>query len=280
MKASLRFKITNELKKTDYKRLTEFLKEKSSVSVELSSLVDLEFLSVSPITVALEGFGYRIDTRTSFAEAIGFEVCDNLGLENEVDVNLLINRRDFRLSKTVTEPADLERDLNLILSKVERIVNNVCLMYDKQVEKVVKLNSNFLDGQLGMLLKEEELEKRGEITGPFGIIHAKGAKDARERAGGYIPLYKEYDKMYLYDAKRVYFLLPHDFVSTLLCCDDTTMVREEEFDERGKEVLRDLTTKKYLRKHEMRDGTICYFELNEKTRRYLKKNLEHKTPRR
>lgn len=276
----MRFKITSELKKRDYKRLTEFLKEKSSGSIELSSLVDLEFLSVSPITIALEGFGYKIDTRISFAKAIGFEVCDNLGLEDEVDVNLLINRRNFKFSKTVTEPTDLEKDLNMILRKVERIVNNVCLMYDKQIEKVVKLDSNFLDRQLGMLLEEEELEKRGETIRPFGTIHAKSAKDAKEHADGYIPLYKEYDKMYLYDANKTYFLLPHDFVSTLLRCDDTTMVRTEEFDERGKEVLRDLINKKYLRKYEMQDGTICYYGLNEKTRRYLKKHLEHKTPRR
>ncbi|UCE44341.1 MAG: hypothetical protein JSV57_02360, partial [Candidatus Bathyarchaeota archaeon] len=92
-------------------------------------------------------------------------------------------------------------------------------------------------------------------------------------------LYKEHDKTYLYDAKRVYYLLPHDFAVNLLRCDATTLVREEEFDNRSKEVLRDLVYKKYLKKRELLDGTVCYYGLNEKTQRYLKKHLRHKTSR-
>lgn len=275
----MRFKITNELKKTDYKRLTEFLRSKTNVSIELLPSVDLEFVSVSPTTVAVEGFGYRIDTETSFQEPIGFEVCDNLGLENETRVSLTINRKNFGLSKIVTKSKDLERNLNTILKTVERIVNNVYAMFDKQVEKVITLDSESLNRQIEMILEREELKKRHEIPRAFGIIHTRSAKDVKERAGGLIPLYKEHDKMYLYDAKRVYFLLPHDFVASLLRCDEATLVRQEEFDNRGREVLRDLVYKKYLKKRELLDGTVCYYGLNEKTRRYLKRHLEHKTSR-
>jgi len=92
-------------------------------------------------------------------------------------------------------------------------------------------------------------------------------------------LYKEHDKAYLYDSKQVYYLLPHDFVICLLRCDATTLVRQEEFDDSGKEVLRDLVYKKYLKKRELFDGTVCYYGLDEKTRRCLKKHLEQRTPR-
>ena len=73
----MRFKIKNELKKPDYRSLREFLKENPSASIKLFQGVDLEFVSVSPIVVAVEGFGYKISTEMSFREPIGFEVFDN-----------------------------------------------------------------------------------------------------------------------------------------------------------------------------------------------------------
>ena len=279
MKTSLRFKIKNELKKTDYKRLTELLKDNSSVSIELFPGVDLEFVSVSPVMVAVESFGYKINTEILFKQPIGFEVYDNLKLDDEMRNGLAVNRTNFKLSKIVTEPTDLEKDLNMVSKTVERIVNHICNRFGRLVEQTFMLNSEWLDRQLDMMLKREELEKRDEIPRPFGTIHAKSSKDAKERAGDLIPLYKEHDKTYLYDAKRVYFLLPHDFVTNLLRCDEATMIREEEFDKRGKKVLRDLLYKKHLKKHETLDGIVCYYGLNEKTRRYLTKHLEHKTSR-
>ena len=275
----MRFKIKNELRKTDYKRLAEFLKDNSSVSIELFPGIDLEFLSTSPVMVAVESFGYKITTEISFEQPIGFGVHDELKLDDEMRNCLAVNRGNFKLSKIVTEPTDLEKDLNIILKTTERIVNHICNRLGVLVEQTFMLTSEQLDRQLDIVLKSGELEKRGEIPRPFGTIHANGSKDAKERAGNLIPLYKEHDKTYLYDAKRVYFLLPHDFVTKLLCCDDATMIREEEFDKRGKEVLRDLVYRKYLKKHETLDGIVCYYGLNEKTQRYLKKHLEHKTPR-
>jgi hypothetical protein len=279
VKAPLRFKIKNELKKTDYKRLEEFLKDNPRASIELFPGLDFEFLSASSVMITVEGFGYKLAAKISLEQPIGFEVYDALKHDETMRSLLSVNRRNFKLSKITTEPSDLETDQNTILKAVERIVNYTCIMFDKQVEQTFTLNTEWLDRQMDMILKREELEKRGETPKPFGTIHAKGSKDAKERAIGLIPLYKEHDKTYLYDAKRVYFLLPHDFVATLLRCDEATLVREEEFDDRGKEVLRDLVYKKYLKKRELLDGTTCYYGLNEKTRRYFKRHLEHRTPR-
>jgi len=275
----LRFKIKNELKKTDYKRLVEFLKDNSRASIDLFPGLDLEFLSVGPVMIAVEGFGYKIAAKISFEQPIGFEVYDALKHDETMRSLLSVNRRNFKLSKITTEPSHLEKDQNTIFKTIERIINHTYMMFDKQVEQTFTLNTEWLDRQMDMILKREELEKRGETPKPFGTIHAKGSKDAKERAIGLIPLYKEHDKTYLYDAKRVYFLLPHDFVATLLRCDEATLVREEEFDDRGKDVLRDLVYKRYMKKRELRDGTVCYYGLNEKTRRYFKRPLEHRTPR-
>ena len=273
------FKIENELKHSDFRRLTDFLKNSENISIEIFPGVDLDFVSINPITVAVEGFGYRIDAEAMLKQPLGFEVYDGLKLDDDTNVSIKVNRRNLKLSKTVAEQVDLERDLNVILKIVERIVNHVCIRFGGLIERVFTLNSESLDRQLNMILEKEELEKRAEIPRAFGTVHAKGSRDAKERAGGLIPLYKERDKTYLYDAKRVYFLLPHDFVAKLLRCDDTTMVREEEFDRRGKEVLRDLVYKKRLRKHETMGGIVCYYGLDGKTRRYLIKFLERRTSR-
>ena len=279
VKHSLRFRIKNELAKRDYQRLTEFLEENPDASIVLLPSICLEHLSVDSVMIAIEGFGYKISTKIVFDEPIGFEVHNKLRLNDGMHIKLTENRRNFKLSKIVTESADLGKDLNIILKVMERIVNHTCIKFGEQVEQTFMLDSELLDKQLDTMLQRKEVEKRGEIPQPFGVIHAKGSKDAKERAGNLIPLYKEHDKTYLYDAKRVYYLLPHSFVVNLLRCDEATMVREEEFDKRGEDVLRDLIYRRYLRKHETLGGIICYYGLNEKTRRYLKKHLEHKKPR-
>jgi len=275
----LRFKIKNELKKTDYKGFTELLKDNPDVTIEVFPGVDLEFVSVGPVIVAVESFGYRITTEILFEQPIGFEVYDGLKLDNAMYSSLTVSRRNLKLSKIIPKPDDLQKDLSMVLKTLERIVNQICNRFDILFEQTFTVNSEWLDRQLDMMRKREELEKRAEIPRPFGTIHAKSPKDAKERAGNLIPLYKERDKTYLYDAKLVYFLLPHDFVAILLRCDESTMVREETFDKRGKEVLRDLVYKKYLRKHKALGGTVCYYGLDKKTRRYLTKHLEHKTSR-
>jgi hypothetical protein len=276
----LRFKTTSSLGEADYERLAEFVTNHPGTPIALSAASDFEHVSVSPITVAAEGSGLRIDAEISFTEPIGFGVSDSLGLKKETRIDVKINRRNFKLSKIGTEPKDLERGLTMMLKAIQQVVNNVCATFNTQMRKMITLDAEWLDTQMESMLRREELDKRGESPRPFGAIHAKGPKDAKERAGGLIPLYKEHDKTYLYDAKKVYYLLPHSFVVRLLRCDATTLVRREEFNKRSTDVLRDLVYKKYLKKRELSDGTVCYYGLNEKTQRYLKSRLEHKTPRR
>jgi len=92
---------------------------------------------------------------------------------------LAVNRRNFKLSKTVTEPTDLEKNLNIILKTIERIVNHICNRSGRLIEQVLTLNPEWFDRQLDMILEREEFEKRGEIPRPFGTIHAKSSKDAK-----------------------------------------------------------------------------------------------------
>ncbi len=278
MKTPLRFRIESELKRTDYRRLRESLRKDSQISIELFPGADFEFVSVSAIVIAAEKFGYKIKTEISLKQPIGFEVYDYLALDEDVHTNLVVNRRGLRLSRIVIEPSDLDRDLNKLLKTTARIVNHVCSRHDRLVKRTFVLDSGWIDKQLEKVADQQELAKRAETPKPFGTIHAQSSKEAKKRASNLIPLYKEYDKTYLYAAKRVYFLLPHDFVANLLRCDAVTMVREEEFDKRGMSVLRDLVYKKRLRKHEMLDGITCYYDLDEKTQRYLKKHLEHRNP--
>jgi hypothetical protein len=236
-------------------------------------------VSASSIVISIEEAGFRLDTELTFKEPIGFEVYHHLRLDEETRLNLSVNRRNFKLSKVIAEQTDLKKDMNLVLKTVELIVNNVCVKFGEQVEKVVTLDSKSIDLQIEKTFGDEELQKRGEIPKSFGIIHAKGSKDAHERADGLVPLYKERDKAYLYNAKQVYWLLPHSFVVNLLRCDSTNLIRQEDFDVRGKDVLRDMVYRKYLKKRELSDGTTYYYGLNEKTQRHLKKYLTHKTSR-
>ena len=278
MKTSLRFRIENELKRTDYRRLQESLRKDSRISIELFPGANFELVSVSAIVIAAEKFGYKIKTEISFKQPIGFEVYGHLELDDDVQTNLAVNRRGLRLSRIVIEPSDLDRDLNKLLKTTTRIVNHVCSRHDRLITRTFVLDSGWVDKQLEKIAAQQELAKRAETPKPFGTIHAQSSKEAKKRASNLIPLYKEYDKTYLYAAKGVYFLLPHDFVANLLRCDAVTMVREEEFDKRGMLVLRDLVYKKRLKKHEMLDGITCYYDLDEKTQRYLKKHLEHRNP--
>lgn len=269
----MRLKIKNELKNTDYKRLREFLKENSSASIELFSGVDLEFVSVSPVVVAVKGFGYKISTEIWFREPIGFEVFDDLKLNDEVRSGLAVNRRNFKLSKIVTEPTELEGNVNKILKTVERVVNHVCNRFDRVIQQTFSIDSGWLDSQLELVQKKEELEKMGEIPRPFGMIHAKGSRDAKERAGDLIPVYMERDKTYLYEDKKVFVLLPRDFGMKLLKLEGSTMMSADQFTDEERTVLDKFSMRQYVKTRRI-GGKIYYRDLNEKTRKLLLKGMK------
>jgi len=258
----------NELKKADYVRLTEFLDENTSASIELFPGIDLELVSVSPLVVAVEGFGYCINGEVSFQQPIGLEVSDNLKFNDEMRRSLAVNFRNIKLSRVVTEASELESDLNRCLNMLERIINQTCSMLDKLVEQTFTVNSEWLDRQLDMMLEKGELEKRGEIPRPFATIHAKSTKDAKERAGDLVPIYMERDKAYLYEDKKVFILLPRNFVMKLLKIDGSTMVPPDQFTDEEREVLNKFSMRQYIKTR--RIGEKTYFcDLDEKTRKLL-----------
>lgn len=269
----MRFKIKNELKQTDHKRLTEFLKKNPSVSIELLPSVDLEFVSVGPVVVALEGFGYRINAEILFEQPIGFEVYDNLKFDDEMRSCLEVNRRNFKLSRIVTELADLEKDLNMILRTIERTVNHICNRFGRLIEQTFTIDSEALDRQLDMMLRKEELEKRDEIARPFSTIHAKSSRDAKERVGDLVPIYMERDKAYLYEDKKIFMLLPRDFAMRLLKIQGPTMVPADQFTDEEREALRKFSMRQYIKVRKV-GGKVYCCDLDETTRKLILKGMQ------
>ena len=275
MKTLLRFKIKNELKKTDFKRLAEFLEQNLGVSIEVLPSVDLEFISVSPVVVAVEGFGYRISTEILFEQPVGFEVYDGLKLDDEMRACLAVNRRSFKLSRIVVEPADLDKDLDKVLKTLERIVNHVCDMFGRLVEQTFTINAEWLDRQFDITLQKEELEKRGEVPRPFGTIHAGGSKDAKERAGDLVPVYLERDKAYLYEDKKVFMLLPRNLVMKLLKLEGPLMMPADQFTDEEREALKQFSLRQYVKTRKVA-GKLYYCNLDETTQKLLLKAMRRK----
>ena len=271
----MRFKIEVELKRADYKRLSEFLKRNREVSIEVLPGVDLGFISVGPVAVAAERFGYRISSEVLFERSIGFDVCDDLKLDDDMHASLAVNRRNFKLSRTVTESANMEVELNRVARTIERIVNHVCDKFDRLLEQVLVVGSDWLDKQFDMTLQKEELKKRGEVPRPFGTIHAAGSKDAKERAGDLVPVYLERDKAYLYEDKKVYMLLPRNLVMKLLKLEGPSMMPIDQFTNEEREALKQFYLRRYLKTRKVA-GKDYYCDLDETTRRLLVKGLMKK----
>jgi hypothetical protein len=272
VEAFLRFKVKNELKKADYGRLVEFLAGNPRMSIEVLSGADLEFVSVGPVMVAVEGCGYGISVEVLLKQPIGFEIYDGLKPNDEMRSCLEVNRRSFRLSKVVTELADLEKDLDLVLRTMERIVNHVFIRFGQVVERTFRMTSELVDRQLDMALRREELAKRDEKPLAFSMIHAGDARDAKERASDLVPVYWERDKAYLYEDKKVFILLPRNFVMKLLKLEGTVMMPIDQFTDLEKEVLKQFTLRHYIRTRKIQDK-IYYFDLDATTRKLLVKGL-------
>lgn len=269
----MRFKLKNELKKADYVRLVEFLNENTSASIDLFPDIDLELMSVNPLVVTVEGFGYSIKGEVSFQQSIGLEVYDDLKLDDEMSRSLSVNYRNIKLAKVVTEANEFESDLNKCLKMLELIVNHSCSIFDKLIDQTFTLNSERLDRQLDMTRKKEELEKRGEVPRSFGTIHAKSWKDAKERAGDLVPIYMERDKAYLYEGNKVFILLPRNFVMKLLKIQGSTMISLDQFTGEEREALNKFSMRRYIKTRRI-GGKIYYCDLDEKTRKLLLKGME------
>lgn len=260
----MHYKVKNELMKADYEGLTDFLDENKGISIEVLPSLNLEFMLISPLSLSAHNSFYIINGEVKFESPIGLEVYDNLKLGKEMDQNLLVNFRSIKMSFAVKDKKRLESELNQCVKILERIVNCACNFLDELVEKALIINSQWLDRQFDNAIKKEDLGKRGEIARPFGTIHARSLKDAKELSGDLVPVFLERDKAYLFEDKNVYLLLPREFVMKLLKIDKTTILPSDYFDAQERQALDKLSMRKYLKTRKI-GGKIYYCDLNEKT---------------
>jgi hypothetical protein len=264
-----------DLDDNDYVRMRDVLDNNPNTPLELLSGEDFEFIKFHPFSVSVEGFGYSLDGMISFQQPIGLKVFEFLELDKETSRKLSVNYRNIKLSKIVTEANELQSDIKECLSLLERIFNKACSMNYKLIGKTLTINAESLDKQLDLIIRATELKKRGESPKAFGIIHAKGGKDAGVRSGtDLVPIYLERDKAYLYEDKNVYVLLPRDFVRKLLKLDNSTLTPSEQFSEEELEVLRKFSMRKYVKKDKVA-GKTFFHSLNEETRKLLLKGLRN-----
>lgn len=193
-------------------------------------------------------------------------------LDKRISKYLDIGHKSIKLENIVTESDDLEVGLNCSLKMLERIVNRACVWYDRPLEYTFVLSSEWLDGQFDLRAKEKELEKRGEFPKPYGVIHAKGTREAENIAEDLVPVYVGRDKTYLYDAKKLFRLLPRDFVMKLLACSESSMIPEQEFSAEERKILDEFVMRGYLKKRLIMKATH-YYDLDAETRKHLLASL-------
>ena len=249
------------------------LDKNPNTPLELLSEEDFEFVKFHPFLVSVEGFGYSLNGMVSFQQRIGLDLFKFLELDKETSRKLSVNYRNIKLSKIVTEASELQSDIKECLSLLERIFNKACSMNYKLIAKTLTINAESLDEKLDLIIRANELEKRGEQPKPFGTIHAKGRKDAGLRSGtDLVPIYLEKDKAYLYEDKNVYILLPREFVRKLLKLDNSTLSPSEHFSDEELVVLRKFSMRKYVKKDKIA-GKTFFHSLNMETRKLLLKGL-------
>ena len=269
----MRFKIVIDLNDNDFERMKNVLDKNPNASLGLLPCEDFEFVKFSPFLISVNDFGYSFNGMVSFQQPIGLKVFDYLELDKETSRKLSVNYRNIKLSKNVSEPSELESDLKECLGLLVRVFNKVCSMNYKLIAKTLKINAESLDKQLDLIIRAEQLEKRGEVARPFGTIHAKGRKDAVERAGDdLVPVYLERDKAYLFEDKKMFILLPRDFVMKLLRMDNSTLAPSDQFTEKENEVIRKFSMRKYVKTMKVA-GKVFFTDLNEETRKLLLKGI-------
>ena len=241
---------------------------------ELLGGEDFEFVKFCPFLVSVEGFGYSLNGMVSFDQPIGLKVFEFLEFDKETSRTLSVNFRNIKLSKIVSDVSEMQLDVNECLTILVRIFNKVCSMNYKLIGKTFTINSESLDKQLDLIIRANELEKRGECPKPFGTIHAKGRKDAGTRSGTLVPIYLEKDKAYLYEDKNVYLLLPRDFVRKLLKLDNSSLTPSDQFTAQELEVLRKFCMRNYVKEDKVA-GKTFYHSLNDETRKLLLKGLRN-----
>lgn len=264
-------KIHNTLKTWDFDRVASLLKEELNEIEIFKYPSSLEFIDISTLQVLVKETGYVVNVEFCFREPIAQIIFYGLKIEEKMRRYFTVNIEHINLSipKKTLDSKQLESDIEFSLRIFQRVINNTYHHYGKLLEEEHTVSSDSLEQQIDFRLREKEWRKRVEVPRPFSVIHATNLKEAIKLGGDLIPLYKGYDKHYLFEEKNEYWLLPRSFVIKLFNCTGKNMLPEGRFNSAEKDVLRDLIYKKWIKKQVVQ-GTIHFYGLNEGTEKRLK----------
>jgi len=267
------FKIENKLTTSDLENLVNALEDGLVDSIELLPEFEYESIEVSQLTISARN-GYSLTASLNFHDPIGNTVCSNLRIK-EYGLKKSTRTIEINIRKLKNDPKELADTIKHSLSLVEKIVNYACTIRNEPVHDVFVIDFKLISRQLSRSKAVRERTLRGEKVKAFELVHADGGKELKALSDDLIPFYDEYDRWDLYGGKKVYRLLPRDFVVKLLRCQGNTLISEDQFDEREKEVLGDLVKRHQIKRRKIA-GRVYYFDLDDKTKRYLIKTLDRK----
>jgi hypothetical protein len=262
----MNIKIHNDLSSDDFTELASLLRQKTVDAIVILNQINLGFVAVEPLVISVSDFFYSIDVEVYFEDSIGFEAWAHKNIENRQLV-LSRNGTEWHIKKTIDEK-EIEDDINYALQLIEGVLNYACSYRGVNTDESFTVNSRNIRRLINQFAADEERRMRGEKIQPFGTLHAKSARSAKDLGGDLLPIYITYDRWDLFGAKKVYRYLPKGLVRKLLICDRDHMICEDEFNENEKVILDDLVGRKYLRKKKI-FGKNHYYDLNEKTRRHF-----------
>ncbi len=263
------FRIENKLAFSDLEKLTHALACGVVDSIELLPGVKYGPVEISPLVITA-GDGFSLTASLYFQEAISNVVFSILRLERS-ELKKSPRTLEIHIQRPKYDPKELAKCLQHVVSLIEKIVSYTCAIQNEKVRDIFILDAAPISHQLEAA-KRKEREKRGDKIAAFELVHADSGSELKRVSTDLVPLYEEYDRWDLFGGKKVYRLLPRSFVAKLLKCQKDTLIPEEEFSDREKEVLDHLAKKHQIRRMEIA-GRTCYFDLEDKTRTYLIKAL-------
>lgn len=266
----MQFKIENKLTTSDIEKLIYILEDELIESIELLPEFEYEPIGVSSLVISHQN-GYSLRMNMDFCDPIGGKVCSIMGIK-EHGLKKSASTIEMDIKQQKIDSKKLADDINYSLSLIEKIVNYACTIRRESIYETVVVNFEHISRQVKKRKAEKERITRGEEIRAFELVHADSGRDLNTLPNDLIPFYEEYDHWDLYGGKKVYRLLTKEFVLKLLKCQNDIMISEKEFNEHEKKVLENLVKRCQIKRRRI-TGSIYYFKLDDRTRRYLNKHL-------
>jgi hypothetical protein len=266
------FRIENHLRVSDLRNLAHALEAGVVDSIELLPGVKYAAIEVAPLVISARD-GFSLNASLYLQEPIGNTVCSTLRLEED-GLKKSPRTIEIHIHRPKYDPEELAISLQHLVSLIEKVVNYTCAIRNEKVYDVFILDAAPISHQLEAARRKER-EERGDKIAAFELVHADSGSELKWLSASLVPLYEEYDRWDLYGGKKVYRLLPRNFVAKLLKCQKDTLIPEDEFSDREKEVLNYLAKRRQIRRRKIA-GRTCYFDLEDKTRTYLIKALNER----